>query len=193
MLMKLALYDDDKVVKDIIECCRNNNAHYISLYNNRFGILTEKEELGFGREDSFPTTNLNIKNFIDIYKCVTKIQKNKKTIFGNKNLKPYSGLILNNSFFRKVFQYCNGNKDFEIESIIIQTKHNDDIQFEEVDEIENIFETDKDMLVKLLSVYLKDENIIFNKEGYVYFQTDHDFFEKNKEIIVEILNYGLKS
>jgi len=78
MLVKLAFFDENRLEKTIEKCCKEFNAQYIPLFENKFGIATENSEISYGQEDATYALDCNVKTFVDIYSCVKSVRQKEK-------------------------------------------------------------------------------------------------------------------
>ena len=191
MLIKLALYDDKKIINDIVECCKKNNAHYLPVFDNKFGILTEDVDVTYGREDGTYSYDVNPKTFVKIYKCVLDSQKQGMPIFGKKAMSPYNGKMLDNLFFKNVISYCEKN-NIEVEFLRIISHLRTDITVYEPEEIKEVLDEKDDTIIERLSLILKGNNIVLSRHGYVNIALDCDSYKENENLIIGILKVGFK-
>lgn len=191
MLMKLALFDDQKIEPDIVKCCEHNKVHYVPIIKNRFGILTDSHEMTFGRDDALSEPEINSKAFINVYKCAVDIVNKRKLLFWkDKSYSPYNGKILDNLFFKRIITYCNQHSIPIIDMEIISEFNTPD-NISDADEIKEIASQKGDFIIKKLVIDLKKKSITFNKVGYVIIASKLDFYEENKETILSMLKVGL--
>jgi len=191
MLIKLALYDDKKIIKDIVECCKKNNAHYLPIFNNKFGILTENVDITYGREDGAYSTDLNVKTFVKIYRCVLDSQKHGRSIFAKKAMSPYNGKLLDNLFFKNVISYCEKNS-IEVEFLRFISNLKTDLKVHKLEEIKEVLDEKNDTIIERLSLFLKGNNIVLNKHGYVDIALEYDSYKENENLILGMLKAGFK-
>jgi len=191
MLIKLALYDDKKIINDIVECCKKNNAHYLPVFDNKFGILTEDVDVTYGREDGTYSHDVNAKTFVKIYRCVLDSQKQGMPIFGKKAMSPYNGKLLDNLFFKNVISYCEKN-NIEVEFLHIISYLKTDITVYEPEEIKEVLDEKDGTIIKKLSLILKGNNIVLSKHGYVTIALEYDSYKENENLILGMLKAGFK-
>lgn len=191
MLMKLALYDSKKTKDNIIECCTKSHAHYIPILKNKFGILTEDCNIAFGREDGTHASDLNVKTFVIIYKCVQDRENKRRSLFGKKNITPYSGELLDNLFFKNVMYFCENN-NIELEYLRYVSDFVSEDTATDLDEMKNIFNQMENFRVLKLSLNLQDKSIIFSKNGYVDLGLEYNFYEENEDKILDMIKAGFE-
>lgn len=191
MLMKLALYDSKKTKDNIVECCTKFHAHYIPILKNKFGILTEDYNIAFGREDGTHASDLNVKTFVIIYKCVQDRESKRRSLFGKKNITPYSGELLDNLFFKNVISFCEKN-NIELEYLRYVSDFVSEDTAIELDEMKNIFNQMENFRVLKLSLSLQDKSIIFSKNGYVDLGLEYNFYKENEDQILDMIKAGFK-
>ena len=192
MLMKLALYDSKKTKDNIVECCTKFHAHYIPILKNKFGIITEDGDITFGREDGTHSSDLNVKTFVSIYKCVQNLEKKRRIPFGKKNITPYSGELLDNLFFKNVMSFCQKN-NIELEYLRYLSNFLSEDTVTDLDEMKNIFNQMENFRVLKLSLSLEDKSIIFSKNGYVDFGLEFNFYEENEDKILDMIKAGFEN
>ena len=191
MLMKLALYDNKKTKDNIVECCTKFHAHYIPILNNKFGILTEDADVAFGREDGTHASDLNVKTFVTIYECVQNRESKRGSLFGKKNITPYSGELLDNLFFKNVMYFCQKN-NIELEYLRYLSNFLSEDTVTDLDEMKNIFNQMENFRILKLSLSYQDKSIIFSKNGYVDLGLEFNFYEENEDKILEMIKAGFE-
>lgn len=191
MLMKLALYDSKKTKDNIVECCTKFYAHHIPILKNKFGILTEDCDVAFGREDVTHASDLNVKTFVNIYKCVQNRESKKISLFGKKNITPYSGELLDNLFFKNVISFCEEN-NIELEYLRYISDFVSEDTVTDIDEMKNIFNQMENFRILKLSLNLQDKSLIFNKNGYVDLGLEYNFYKENEDKILDMIKAGFK-
>ena len=127
-----------KIEYNIIECCAKFHAHYIPILKNKFRILTEDSNITFSREDGTHSSDLNVKIFVSIYKCVQNREKKRRSLFGKKNITPYSGELLDNLFFKNVMSFCQKN-NIELKYLRYLSNFLSEDTVTYLDEMKNIF------------------------------------------------------
>lgn len=190
MLIKLAIFDNKKQEKIIIDCCKQNNTLYIPLFENKFGMLTGNHELSYGKEDKTYHQDFNVKTFVNIYRCVFNYYE-RKSKFGKRDKVPYSGEILDNVFFKNVVDYCN-EKNIEIHFLRFTSDLESDFTSDNLEEINEALNQIEIIKILKLSIILKDVEIIFNKIGYVDIGSEMVFYETNKNDILKMIEVGFK-
>lgn len=186
MLMKLALYDNKKTKDNIVECCTKFDAHYIPILKNKFGILTEDCNIAYGREDGTHASDLNVKTFVSIYKCV---QESKKQFSIRKKNFYYSGELLDNLFFKNIILFCDKN-NIELEYLRYVSEFMSEDTVTDFDEMKTIFNQLENFRVLKLSVNFQEKSIIFSKNGYLDLGSEYNFYKENETKILDMIKAG---
>lgn len=191
MLMKLAHLDNERISPDIAECCEMNNAHFVPIIKNQFGILTDDFKTTFDVDDSITEPNISLKAFVDVYKCATDtVKKRRFLLWVDHSYSPYNGKILDNLFFKRIINFCNENKIF-ISYVDIISKYNTPHEIVDTEEITELVAQNGDFIIKKMGIELKNKPIIIDKAGYVDIASNIEFFYDNQEIIRIMLKTGL--
>lgn len=192
MLMKLAHLDNEKIGSDIAECCEINNAHYVPIVKNQFGILTDDLKMTYGTDDSTGNQSFNSKVFVDVYKCATDIIKRRKyLLWTDKSYSPYNGKILDNLFFKRLIEFCYQHNIF-VSSVRINSEYKSEDEITEPEDIQNLLTRKVDFVIEKVEIELKNKTIIFDKVGYVDIGSKLEFYEQNQNIIINMLKVGFE-
>jgi hypothetical protein len=191
MLIKLAFFDENRLEKTIEKCCKEFNALYIRLLENKFGIATENSEISYGQEDATYAYDCNVKTFVDIYSCVKKCEAKRKGIFGKKKVKTYSSKFLDTLFFKNVISFCE-KEDICIEFIRYTSDLKTEFTLYELEDIKEIFIDPELVVIQKLSIDFKGIDIVFNKIGYIEIASNLEFFRKNSDQILNMVMVGLR-
>ena len=192
MLMKLAQLDNKNIEYDIEKCCLDNNAHFVPILKNRFGILTEDLQIIPSASNSINESDIDLKTFVDVYKCATDIVKRRRfLLWVDKSYSPYNGKILDNLFFKRVIKFCIHNNIF-ISYIKIISKYKTENVIEEAQDIQDLITQKDDFIIEKMKIELENRSIIFDKVGYVDIASNFLFFQKNEDIIRKMLTAGLE-
>ncbi len=183
MQMKLALFDDKNMESDIAKCCEENEATYVPIMDNRFGILSNNLAIDYTDQD-----NIDFRLFIKIYQCALYEHKKNHLFHFFKSSSPYSGKILDNLFFKNIIKYCVTN-NIRINFIRILSDFKSEYTIRDAEEIQEVI-SDKNNIIKKLSLVLSNKTIIFDKAGYIDFSFKIDFYNKNKNTILNIIRTG---
>lgn len=190
MIIKLAIFNDKKIEKIVIECCSKYGSFYIPLVGNNFGLLSVSKNVIYGREDADYSNDLNIKTFVDIYSCVD--EQNKSSIFPIKKSAPYSGKLLDNLFFEKIIKLCL-EKNIEISCLRYVTEYGTESDAQIIDDLIGLIKSNERMRILKLIIVLQNCDIVFNKKGYVEIcSKDVSVYTRVKKELTELLNVGLE-
>lgn len=192
MIIKLAYYSEKKQEKEIRTCCESNGSLFIPLVQNKFGILNETEwNPSYGQDSGDRGKNFGIKAFIDIYNCVSDLEKNKSRKNGDS---PYVGELLDNNFFLNILFFISKGEKSNIElnylKVLTKTKKIEEIGT--FNEIQDGFRKKYISRILDLSMQLKQQDLLINKSGYIGISSNVDFFKENEELIKELLIIGFQ-
>jgi hypothetical protein len=189
MIIKLAVSRGEREQEKINSCCQANKCRYISIYKNKFGILTDAEDrIAIGQEASDQNKTYNIKQFVDIYTCA----KHKSLIpYRTSRKGPYASILLDNQYFINLISYCI-NKDIIINYVDFITPQGTHHTETDIDEIKQEFDSDKAIV---LSLSYEDNDIIVKKSGYIIIASGigYNYYDENKDAIDEIIAVGFRT
>jgi hypothetical protein len=193
MIIKLAYYSERGQADDISTCCELNGSLFIPLIENKFGILNEVPwKVSYGQDSSDGEENFKIKGFVDVYNCVSNLEKSKiKYKLWKKNLSPYIGELLDNKFFLNILFVVSTHKKLSV-ILKVQTKSGEVKDLENVDEIKNGFKKKYIKRILNLSFNFNGKDVFIDKSGYIDISSNLDFFRENEEAIKDLLITGFR-
>lgn len=178
MFIKLVHVDNKSpdVAKILTDCCNRNGARLISLKNNYFGILSNRFDLSFGAEDSTETTDTTLLSLVNTYKCAK--------LAGI----PYSPFKPGTGTFRDISKFCK-EQAIEYVALWVNTNLGPELS-DDTDRIDELL-AHEDIIVERMLINYSYTDIILNKFGYVDIGAGIEFYGKNKDTILAIINAGL--
>lgn len=202
MLIKICIRDE-KPIKNILFACQSNDVEYYTLANSHFLLVLDRTNLNLN--------NQKIKNKMKNVYYESQNYTIKKFIFFKKKFANYNGIIFDNYFYLKLYDYCLLNKikinyikynsinennyDIVIYNGFNELKIKPSIKNDIVKETyESLFEkikNNEDIVIDEISININNRPLIFLKTGYIINTTHYSYFDDNKEQIIEILNNGL--
>jgi hypothetical protein len=175
MFIKLARFENRDGNDFILTCCKANNVDYIPIFRDYFGMLTRNFEMMYGREDFLTPTDTSLKAFVDVYTCAAKAGV------------PYVALQLTGAFFRNIGVFC---REFNIKITKVDSisKYNSSFETEDGDndDIQSILD-DEESTITSMTLRFDNVSIVINNRGYIDIGDRGSFFDKNGQILIEMI------